>query len=190
MLSLFYSCFSTVLCNRHYFYFTEEGTAPKLQSPMNYRVHERLSKAVAKTTPSGRMTAVRRSWALPILPQSGALPGNPPALDSQAAVTFPRASVSLTNRHSPSFPKAGKSPQVRVPAYSSPGSTELTGRRRPYAVAPRALHESGLSTAWLTQPSKARLNSHHSSSQLPAGPPLGSQVALAAHRDSNLVAPA
>uniref|UniRef100_A0A8C0PQ11 THO complex subunit 1 n=7 Tax=Caniformia TaxID=379584 RepID=A0A8C0PQ11_CANLF len=60
------------------------------------------------------MTAVRGSQAPPPLHPPGAPPDDPPALDSQAEVTFPRDSVSLTGRHSPSFPRAGKSPQVRA----------------------------------------------------------------------------
>lgn len=79
---------------------------------------------------------------------------------------------------------------MRVRAYFTPDSAELTGRSCPYARHPKGYPQSRTRHCVAHSSSQSPPKSgHHRNSQFPTGPFLCSQAALAAQGAGNLVAP-
>lgn len=104
---------STAQGYKHYFYYSEEEAAPELQGP--WTVGQKRKSGAGTTPRKGLWSGGARP--LPTLPQPGAFPDNPPALDSRAAVTFPRGPLSRNQPPFTRLPQNRKTTaKVRVPA--------------------------------------------------------------------------
>ena len=178
---------STAQGYKHYFYSSQEEAAPELEGP--WTVGQKRKSGAGTTPRKGLWSGGARP--LPTLPQPGAFPDNPPALDWILWRRLPSLAApwAVTSRLSPGFPKPGKPP----PKCASRPATRSAYRTRPHIYRhPKGYPRTRIGH-WAADSGSQRppVLGHHRSSHPPApGPPLRSQAALAAHRAGNLFAPA